>query len=180
MFKKTLTWLVFTGLLATPTFAQDIETYTLQEALNARGYDVEPDSVDGPATRRALAEFAEANNLPSSERNEIIGKLVSQTIGRSTRLEPSELDDLLPQIAQSLKDPTSVIFNDEEIYVVGNYICGEVNGKNSYGAYAGSTKFAALSSIKFSEPGSKVLAVQFDPTFVLMVCLYGVQLDWPE
>ena len=47
------------------------------------------------------------------------------------------------QVAQVLKDPSSAQFQnvqalDEEAFW---YICGEVNGKNSFGAYAGFDRF---------------------------------------
>lgn len=38
-----------------------------------------------------------------------------------------------------LKDPESAQFRDE--YIMGRNLCGQVNSKNSYGAYAGFTRF---------------------------------------
>jgi len=49
------------------------------------------------------------------------------------------------EVAQLLKDPDSAKFRN--VYVSEIYsepiVCGEVNGKNSYGAYAGYTTFMA-------------------------------------
>ena len=42
-------------------------------------------------------------------------------------------------VAAKLKDPTSAQFSD--IKVVEGGVCGQVNGKNSYGAYEGNTGF---------------------------------------
>ncbi|WP_312821200.1 hypothetical protein [Brevundimonas sp.] len=42
-------------------------------------------------------------------------------------------------VAAKLKDPTSALFSD--IKVVEGGVCGQVNGKNSYGAYEGNTGF---------------------------------------
>ena len=42
-------------------------------------------------------------------------------------------------VSARMKDPTSTIFTD--VSVVGDGVCGMVNGKNSFGAYEGSTRF---------------------------------------
>lgn len=48
-------------------------------------------------------------------------------------------------VTSSLKDPDSAKFRNTRLvaYLQGAVICGEVNGKNSYGGYAGFTRFAA-------------------------------------
>ena len=43
------------------------------------------------------------------------------------------------QVAASLKDPTSPLFT--QIRAVEDGVCGQVNGKNSFGAYAGNSGF---------------------------------------
>lgn len=43
------------------------------------------------------------------------------------------------QVAAELKDPTSPLFT--QIKVVEDGVCGQVNGKNSFGAYAGNEPF---------------------------------------
>lgn len=48
-------------------------------------------------------------------------------------------------IRQELKDPSSAQFQNMQVksYSNGKVICGEVNGKNSYGGYVGFKKFVA-------------------------------------
>ena len=48
-------------------------------------------------------------------------------------------------VRQELKDPSSAQFQNLQIkpYSKGKVICGEVNGKNSYGGYVGFKKFVA-------------------------------------
>lgn len=48
-------------------------------------------------------------------------------------------------VANSLKDPSGAQFRNVRLanYLDGNVICGEVNGKNSYGGYVGFTPFVA-------------------------------------
>lgn len=48
-------------------------------------------------------------------------------------------------VADSLKDPESARFRNVKVkpYLEGHIVCGEVNGKNSYGAYVGFRPFAA-------------------------------------
>lgn len=52
------------------------------------------------------------------------------------------------EISSGMKDPDSVKFrylrfikSGEKDGLVGGFVCGEVNAKNSYGAYAGYSKF---------------------------------------
>lgn len=62
-------------------------------------------------------------------------------------------------VAASLKDPTSPLFS--ELSVVEGGVCGKVNGKNSFGAYAGKTGF-----IYRSERREVMLENQEHPTNV--------------
>lgn len=54
-------------------------------------------------------------------------------------------------VARSLKDPGSAQFRNVRVvpYGEGSVICGEVNGKNSYGGYVGFKSF--VSGINFAE-----------------------------
>lgn len=44
-------------------------------------------------------------------------------------------------VAEKLKDPSSAQF--QNVRESGEYVCGEVNGKNSFGAYSGFRRFVA-------------------------------------
>lgn len=48
-------------------------------------------------------------------------------------------------VANLMKDPSSVQFRNMKVVTrsKGTVVCGEVNGKNSYGAYVGFKKFVA-------------------------------------
>ncbi|UXC18532.1 putative periplasmic lipoprotein [Comamonas squillarum] len=48
-------------------------------------------------------------------------------------------------IARNLKDPAAAQFRNVRVmqFTNGRVVCGEVNGKNSYGAYVGFKRFAA-------------------------------------
>jgi hypothetical protein len=58
-------------------------------------------------------------------------------------------------VKENLLDPDSATF--KELFRRGNYICGEVNAKNSYGGYVGFKRFAVWGQIVWiekSESGS--------------------------
>lgn len=54
-----------------------------------------------------------------------------------------ELDDVRSAVAYKLKDPGSAQFRNER-EVSGGKFCGEVNGKNAFGAYSGFHPFLAV------------------------------------
>lgn len=49
--------------------------------------------------------------------------------------------DAKQTVAASLKDPESAKFRSLDVYVDKKIVCGEINGKNGYGAYAGFSPF---------------------------------------
>lgn len=53
-----------------------------------------------------------------------------------------EADKLKMKAASGLKDPDSAKFRD--LRLKSGMLCGEVNAKNSYGAYAGNEQFSAI------------------------------------
>lgn len=56
-------------------------------------------------------------------------------------------------VSEKLKDPTSALFSD--IKVVSGGVCGQVNGKNSYGAYEGNTGFVwKLGTVYIEDPAA--------------------------
>jgi len=54
-------------------------------------------------------------------------------------------------VARMLKDPDSAKFRDVRVVVWdgSNAVCGEVNGRNGYGAYSGFSKFVAAGGRAF-------------------------------
>src|SRR5687767_4734164 len=78
------------------------------------------------------------------------GPGTTETAARRQSIDTAQVDverykDVL---ARSLKDPTSAQFRD--VYVAQRSadglpaLCGEVNGKNSYGGYGGFERFAVV------------------------------------
>ena len=59
--------------------------------------------------------------------------------------EAQAMEKAKESIAKSLKDPGSAQFRDVSIKTFGanKIVCGEVNGKNSYGGYVGFKRFVA-------------------------------------
>lgn len=62
--------------------------------------------------------------------------------------EAAAIENAKKAIADSLKDPSSAQFRNVRIvkYGDGSVVCGEVNGKNSYGGYVGFKTFVAGTS----------------------------------
>ncbi|MCP3048346.1 hypothetical protein K6X13_14785 [Xanthomonas euvesicatoria pv. allii] len=54
--------------------------------------------------------------------------------------------------ADTLMDPDSAKFRN--VHLQGVIVCGEVNGKNGYGAYAGYKRFYYLEPIAVVDPGT--------------------------
>lgn len=52
-----------------------------------------------------------------------------------------QIDTAKDYVGRQMRDPSSVQFRDE--FVVADAVCGEVNGKNAYGAYVGFKHFIA-------------------------------------
>jgi hypothetical protein len=71
-------------------------------------------------------------------------------------------------VASELRDPTSPLFTEVTATQNGLEVCGYVNGKNGFGAYAGKQRFtyhtASGAEIEPSEdqPGGKFSACMFD------------------
>ena len=53
-------------------------------------------------------------------------------------------------VAEQLRDPASAQFRNSRIK--DGWVCGEVNGKNAYGAYAGFQRFVAGADVVSLEP----------------------------
>lgn len=122
-----------------------IKIFLVQNYLNDSGFNAgEPDGLIGGKTRSAISEYSIANGLD----NEIVA-VESHMMLQALRLQvPLEPDGLPVEIGASLssqfKDPSSVIFSSltsRELKDGSVVYCGEANGKNSYGAYAGGQPF---------------------------------------
>ena len=123
------------------------EIYILQSQLANHGFDAgRPDGRLGPATRRAVAAFAEQHGI-ASDPESVLAFMFQRS--RDTRIEITDQDTLQiieAEVAQNLRDPSSVMIRN--VFRVtdgtGQWVCGEVNGRNAYGGYAGFTGFTGM------------------------------------
>jgi peptidoglycan hydrolase-like protein with peptidoglycan-binding domain len=119
----------------------------LQYVLNDHGFPVgEPDGAIGPATKRGLQEFSKAYGTGSEPQN-VLEFIVSRNYATRKEIKgEAYLENLKEDVAQNLRDPSSVIIRN--VFGVDDagteYVCGEVNGKNAYGGYAGYTWFYGM------------------------------------
>lgn len=70
-----------------------------------------------------------------------------------------------------MKNPESVRFG--RVYVKDNLVCGEIDGRNSFGAYNGMQRFAAFGSLVYMEGDVKSLTAEESklPVEMLTNCL---------
>lgn len=73
---------------------------------------------------------------------------------QATAEERSEIAAAKEIAARKLKDPSSAQFRDLRIAGTGDKarVCGEINGKNSYGGYVGFMKFSVAGNAAIIEP----------------------------
>lgn len=64
--------------------------------------------------------------------------------------ERQQIADAQELVGRQMRDPSSVQFRDA--FVKADAVCGEVNGKNAYGAYVGFKHFIALDGKVALEP----------------------------
>ena len=137
-------------LLANPNIALALDrdsVYHLQLTLNEHGFSVgDPDGQIGPATRRGLREFADAYNAPNDPEEAFLFIASLSGENRTEVTDADFLNSVEQSVAEYLLDPSSVVIRN--VYKVANadteIVCGEVDGKNENGAYAGFTPFYGM------------------------------------
>lgn len=84
--------------------------------------------------------------------------------------EQKQADAIKATVIQDLKDPSSAQFRNLKVHF--GTMCGEVNGKNSYGAYTGFDRFSAgvgvvqfESSLQRLGKGSETLLKLFNESY---------------
>lgn len=103
-------------------------------------------SLTGCMPRQALIETLAPTERVRRISLENVNLLSIQTTEFIASNGPEKVVQLAIEAARGLlKDPDSAKFRDVMIkdYREGKVICGEVNGKNSYGGYVGFSKFVA-------------------------------------
>ena len=76
--------------------------------------------------------------------------------------EAKALSQAKKSLADDMKDPSSAQFRNVKLqpYLDGYVICGEVNAKNSYGAYVGYTRFVASTTSALTYEKSKYPSIE--------------------
>jgi hypothetical protein len=145
---KAVLLLLITLLVPQKALAIDYSTaLILQATLNDHLFNVgEPDGNIGPATRRALKEFADTYGT-SSDPQAVLSFIIQKSVAARKPIEDEiVLKGIEEEVAEQLRDPSSVMIRN--VYKVENpfntLICGEVNGKNAYGGYTGFTSFNGM------------------------------------
>jgi len=87
--------------------------------------------------------------------------------------EKSLLEVAQRAVSAELKDPASAQFSNGYIvdfpdpstkYTQLKYACGEVNAKNSFGAYAGAVRYAVLLGVPNNGSAHEVLSIDLEKT----------------
>jgi peptidoglycan hydrolase-like protein with peptidoglycan-binding domain len=120
----------------------------MQQTLREHGFDPgEPDGEMGGKTRAAMSAFAEKYGAPDDP-DELFLFMVRRSYETFSPITDEEtLERIRVGVGAALKDPESArIRNVKRVTAADNstFICGEVNGKNSYGAYAGFVPFRSF------------------------------------
>ncbi|MCB4455827.1 peptidoglycan-binding domain-containing protein [Leisingera sp. McT4-56] len=150
MFRSALIFAVCLIISLAPRLANALtldQAFALQIALKDHGFD--PGGTDGrigPATRRALKEFSEKYGSKSDPESVYLYMYSRSLDARSPITNEKILEVITRDVAKNLRDPNSVMIRDVFFVKKGaqEIVCGEVNGKNAYGGYAGFTKFYGL------------------------------------
>ena len=136
--------------IAGKSYAIDREALLmLQFTLTDHGFDVgNLDGLMGPKTIEAISRFAEKYEMPKDP-DALIRSIAFRSASHSARITKEfgmtglMIEKISQGVGRLLKDPSSVIIRNiivaESPY--GRFFCGEVNGKNSYGGYAGFIEF---------------------------------------
>jgi peptidoglycan hydrolase-like protein with peptidoglycan-binding domain len=119
----------------------------IQIALNDHGFNAgDADGSIGPATRKAMRGFAEKFGIDATP-DAVLTFMVRMSIKSRTQItDQASLDMIKMGVSKGLRDPDSAKIRDVYTapYPGGKYICGEVNGKNAYGGYAGYSAFLGM------------------------------------
>ena len=185
MKKVALLLLLWTTLCPLPVHANDLMTViNVQVILNAHGYDVgKPDGISGPATRKGIKLFAKDYGAEESIIGVYAYALKKNFENRKEISDPELIVEIQTKTAAQLRDPDSAKFRN--LYTIAGpnitgggeqtFVCGEVNGKNAYGGYAGyalfhgslteigQTQFFSFSNIDGESPVTKIFCETWFP-----------------
>ena len=128
------------------TSDENIGIYT-QFAAREHGYEIGKIGYKWyPKQKVAFMQFSEKYQSPTDPRK-LFNWMVEQSILNSSEISDKKtLRWIKEGVSENMKDPTSVMIKNVRLMngPRGKFYCGEVNGKNSYGGYAGYTYFRSL------------------------------------
>ncbi|EDQ05440.1 hypothetical protein DSM14862_02424 [Sulfitobacter indolifex] len=172
---RSCAFLLILATASQPAFALDrVSILFIQNALNQHGFEAgEPDGKLGPATRRALAAFSDKYGAPDHV-DGVMEFMIEKSIqAREEVTSEDQLNQIRTTVSENLRDPSSAEIRNVYKTVNGtdDLICGEVNGKNAYGGYAGFTKFYGTN---FKSLGFWLMHIDDAETSVAeFVCLFS-------
>lgn len=146
------------------------ETYLMQSTLNEHGYNAgEPDGKVGAATREAIQEFAAVYGGPRDVDGAFNYMIKLSVAARVPVKDSAQLEIITAGVSQNMRDPDSVKIRD--VYTVTDVdhpiVCGEVNGKNVYGGYAGYQHFVGMMAMGKFIP---IRIDEGDPPSAMITC----------
>lgn len=159
------------------------QAYSLEAAMQMRlaqegHYSGRADGIIGPASRAAMAAYAQAHGIQASN-DSIIRHMARTAAERANILNAGIEAGAAEGLRSNLRDPYSAVIEVQNAYqVTTNTIaaCGTVNARNAYGAYVGSGTFQVI--LMPSITGA------YPPVFTLMpedgaevLCLLGTSLS---
>ena len=110
-------------------------------------YHGDLDGAVGPATKHAISEYARQKGVADgieSVTKSILASTASTAYSDQSDPTPFQIEQARSIIGEKLRDAESARFRNERAFKSPEalLICGEVNGKNVYGAYVGFQAYA--------------------------------------
>lgn len=183
MMTRTIIAAISSVMLASPALADFASSIAMQTRLKQDGfYDGEVDGSFGPASRRALQQYASDRRIPANM-SAVFDRMAAEAQGQRRDASPEEIEAATKAVKDTLMDPYSADVQIEWAYPAMDgwtAVCGRVNAKNGYGAYVGFKWFNALvSRVPFSAANKEAyigLSPLFEDLGAVDMCLIGTYL----
>ncbi len=184
---RVLVLLMVAGTMISASIASAADftaTLVIQSRLNDLGFDAgKADGRSGPQTRKALRQFSDSFGGEPDLEGVFDRMRELHFSSREIIDDHDEISEIKSHISVNLRDPESAQVRD--LYRVKStytyqglpveMICGEVNGKNLYGAYVGYTGFF-YTSLGSDHKGAAFIDNP-DEMFSVLKCLTSFTID---
>lgn len=165
---------------ACPALADFASSIAMQTRLKQDGfYSGEVDGRFGPASRRAMQQYASDRGIPANM-SSVFDQMAAEARGQRRDASPEEIEATIKAVKDSLMDPYSADVQIEWAYPTKRgwiAVCGRVNAKNGYGAYVGFKWFnVPVARVPTSDADQAVylgLSPLFEDLGGLDMCLIG-------